>query len=142
VIKAVADAESAGTELEDLLQQEEVLKIRLAALKRVFTCLQTMQIRSQEEGELNSEKERLMTLKNIHIRELKRVHDEDQSRFNAVGNVLKARYVLLHLLGKGGFSEVYKVTLPDDETSLRPGIRSARDERCGLQDASTKSSVV
>lgn len=44
------------------------------------------------------EKERLVVEKNLHIRELKRVRDEDQSRFNT-HPVLKGRYVLLKLLG-------------------------------------------
>jgi len=41
------------------------------------------------------------------LKEIKLIHDEDQSRFNT-NPVLKSRYVLLRLLGKGGFSEVYK----------------------------------
>jgi len=45
--------------------------------------------------------------KNIYIRELKRVRDEDQSKFNNF-QMLNKRYVVLNLLGKGGFSEVYK----------------------------------
>jgi tousled-like kinase len=39
---------------------------------------------------------------------LKRVRDEDSSRFSSMG-VLAKRYQLLGLLGKGGFSEVFKV---------------------------------
>jgi len=81
-------------EIQDLLGQEEMYKIRILSLKK-------------EEVELNTEKEKLLVEKNLHMRELKRVHDEDLSRFNN-NQVLKARYVLLHLLGKGGFSEVYK----------------------------------
>ncbi|KAH8510311.1 hypothetical protein H0E87_008023 [Populus deltoides] len=41
------------------------------------------------------------------IRELKRIRDEDGSRFNNF-QILNHRYALLNLLGKGGFSEVYK----------------------------------
>ena len=40
-------------------------------------------------------------------RELKRIHNEDQSRYNN-HPVLNERYLLLMLLGKGGFSEVHK----------------------------------
>lgn len=42
------------------------------------------------------------------IREMKRIRDEDGSRFNNF-QILNHRYALLNLLGKGGFSEVYKV---------------------------------
>jgi serine/threonine protein kinase len=42
------------------------------------------------------------------IREMKRIHDEDASPFNHFP-ILNKRYALLNLLGKGGFSEVYKV---------------------------------
>jgi tousled-like kinase len=82
-------------EIQELLQQEEIYKIRINALKK-------------DELDLNVEREKLTIEKNLHIRELKRVHDEDQSRFNN-NPLLKNRYVLLHLLGKGGFSEVFKV---------------------------------
>lgn len=53
--------------------------------------------------------EKLERERNLHIRELKRIHNEDQSRFNS-HPVLNERYLLLMLLGKGGFSEVHKVT--------------------------------
>lgn len=39
---------------------------------------------------------------------MKRIRDEDGSRFNNFP-ILNQRYALLNLLGKGGFSEVYKV---------------------------------
>jgi len=84
----------ADSEMEELLQQDEILKIRLATLKK-------------EESELVVEKDQLVVEKNVHIRELKRVHDEDQSRFNN-HMILQNRYLLMSLLGKGGFSEVYK----------------------------------
>ena len=42
------------------------------------------------------------------IRELKRIRDEDDSSFNNF-QILNHQYALLNLLGKGGFSEVYKV---------------------------------
>lgn len=44
------------------------------------------------------------------LREMKRIRDEDGSRFNNF-QILNHRYALLNLLGKGGFSEVYKVNL-------------------------------
>jgi len=59
------------------------------------------------ETELQAEKEKLEIEKNLHIRELKRIRDEDRSRFNSFC-ILKDRYLLLMLVGKGGFSEVHK----------------------------------
>lgn len=41
---------------------------------------------------------------------LKRVRDEDGSRFTGHHPLLHTRYVLMGLLGKGGFSEVHKVS--------------------------------
>ncbi len=41
------------------------------------------------------------------IREIKLVEDERRSRFNTQP-ILNQRYLLLRMLGKGGFSEVYK----------------------------------
>lgn len=41
-------------------------------------------------------------------RELKRVKDEEASRFTG-GLVMNERYLLLKLIGKGGFSEVFQV---------------------------------
>ena len=52
--------------------------------------------------------EKLERERNLHIRELKRIHNEDQSRFNN-HVVLHDRYLFIQLLGKGGFSEVHKV---------------------------------
>lgn len=75
-------------------EQDEILKLRQATLKK-------------EEADLNLEMEKLERERNLHIRELKRIHNEDQSRFNN-HVVLNERYLLLTLLGKGGFSEVHK----------------------------------
>jgi tousled-like kinase len=51
--------------------------------------------------------EKLERERNLHIRELKRSPNEDQSRFNN-HVTLNDRYRLLTLLGKGGVSEVHK----------------------------------
>ncbi|KAK9862138.1 hypothetical protein WJX84_000682 [Apatococcus fuscideae] len=79
---------------EEYVAMEEVFKVKLGALKR-------------EEERLAKEQERLDFEKARHIRELKRRSEEDSSRFSG-HQVLKQRYLLLHLLGKGGFSEVFK----------------------------------
>lgn len=49
-----------------------------------------------------------MTWPERACRELKRLKDEEASRFKD-NPVLAERYLLLRLLGKGGFSEVFQV---------------------------------
>ncbi|XP_031493284.1 serine/threonine-protein kinase TOUSLED isoform X2 [Nymphaea colorata] len=88
-----SDHES-GIPEEDFLIQDEICKSRLLSIKR-------------EEELLLKEKDRYELEKGRHIRELKRIRDEDGSRFNNF-QILNHRYALLNLLGKGGFSEVYK----------------------------------
>ncbi|XP_057956270.1 serine/threonine-protein kinase TOUSLED isoform X3 [Malania oleifera] len=83
-----------GLQEEDILIQDEIYKSRLASIKRE----EEMFMRERDRYEL--EKGRL-------IREMKRIRDEDGSRFNNF-QILNHRYALLNLLGKGGFSEVYK----------------------------------
>ena len=73
---------------------DEMYKLRLAAIKR-------------EEDHVRAEEERLNNEKLRHVRLLKRVRDEDSSRFGGLG-LLSKRYQMLNLLGKGGFSEVFK----------------------------------
>ncbi|XP_072992946.1 serine/threonine-protein kinase TOUSLED isoform X1 [Typha latifolia] len=87
------DAETVMVE-EDYLLQDEICKSRLASIKR------------EEENYLR-ERDRYELEKGRLIREMKRLRDEDGSRFNNF-QILNHRYALLNLLGKGGFSEVYK----------------------------------
>lgn len=75
--------------------QDEILKLRQIALKK-------------EDMEVTSELEKLERERNLHIREMKRIQNEDSSRFKD-NPILNDRYLLLNLLGKGGFSEVHKV---------------------------------
>ncbi|XP_051134590.1 serine/threonine-protein kinase TOUSLED-like isoform X2 [Andrographis paniculata] len=89
----VAETEGGLTEA-DILIQDEIYRSRLASIKREEEIL----VRERDRYEL--EKGRL-------IREMKRIRDEDGSRFNNF-QILNHRYALLNLLGKGGFSEVYK----------------------------------
>ncbi|KAK9059092.1 hypothetical protein SSX86_021711 [Deinandra increscens subsp. villosa] len=88
-----SEGESGGPE-EDVIIQDEIYKSRLASIKR-------------EEETYVRERERYELEKGQLIREMKRIRDEDGSRFNNY-QILNHRYALLNLLGKGGFSEVYK----------------------------------
>lgn len=89
----VAEAEG-GVPEEDILMQDEIFKSRLASIKR-------------EEETVLRERDRCELEKGRLIREMKRIRDEDGSHFNNF-QILNHRYALLNLLGKGGFSEVYK----------------------------------
>jgi len=77
-----------------IAQQEDIFRMRVQRIKK-------------EKVELNTKREDLLFRKKLHLRELKRCNDEEGSRFNG-HPVLNDRYLLLNLLGKGGFSEVYK----------------------------------
>ncbi|XP_037921426.1 serine/threonine-protein kinase tousled-like 2 isoform X4 [Hermetia illucens] len=83
-----------GYTAQEYYECDEILKLRQNALKK-------------EDADLQLEMEKLERERNLHIRELKRILNEDQSRFNN-HPVLNDRYLLLMLLGKGGFSEVHK----------------------------------
>ncbi|OAY37471.1 serine/threonine-protein kinase TOUSLED isoform X4 [Manihot esculenta] len=87
------DAELGGQE-EDFFIQDEIFKSRLASIKR-------------EEEIILRERDRYELEKGRLIREMKRIRDEDGSHFNNF-QILNHRYALLNLLGRGGFSEVYK----------------------------------
>lgn len=102
---AAAAAEKAASG-ETALRDAEFL----AADALVTARLETLR---KQETALAREKERLEAEKVAHIRELRRQRDEDASRLGSLGHALGAdpaspRYVLNRLLGKGGFSEVFK----------------------------------
>ncbi|KAG0503672.1 hypothetical protein HPP92_003744 [Vanilla planifolia] len=102
------DAETSMPE-DDFLIQDEICKSRLSSIKR-------------EEENLLRERDRYELEKARLIREMKRVRDEDGSRFNNF-QVLNHRYALLNLLGKGGFSEVYKWSEEKKQSYIRHAVR-------------------
>lgn len=80
--------------LMEYQEQEEIYRLRKEHLKK-------------EEAEILVEREKLERERQLHIREYKRSNNERDSRYKD-HNLLNNRYVLLSLLGKGGFSEVWK----------------------------------
>jgi tousled-like kinase len=78
-------------------EEEEILKVRYSSLKK-------------QEYELFALHESLLREKEIHLKEIRRVRDENASRFHS-HPLMNNRYLLIRLIGKGGFSEVYLVSL-------------------------------
>ena len=56
-----------GMTMQEYYEAEEILKLRYNSLRK-------------EDLEMVQEMEKLERLRNLHIRELKRIHNEDQSR--------------------------------------------------------------
>lgn len=62
---------SSRLSMSDYYEQDDILKLRQAALKK-------------EDTDLQLELEKLERERNLHIRELKRIHNEDNSRYSVV----------------------------------------------------------
>jgi tousled-like kinase len=88
------DANVLPTQHRVLMEKEELLRLKLHKIE-------------QKKLELLEEESLLDIEKNLYIKEGKRVRDESCSPFKNMP-ILKSRYLLTKLLGKGGFSEVYK----------------------------------
>jgi len=92
----VAPAANGRDDEDAIYQQDEYLKGKQMLLK-------------DEEKDLNSEHEALQRERDLHVRELRRIYHEDASPFNDDDKrLLINRYLLISLLGRGGFSEVHK----------------------------------
>ena len=61
---------------------------------------------SYYQQEYQEELSKLDREKESHIREVRRIHDEGNSKYNE-RPLLQNRYQIIELLGKGGFSEVW-----------------------------------
>jgi len=101
-INAVADApstlgEDAGDDEEEdaLWEGSEICKHRIAFLGR-------------EERELGEREQRLQVDRTLHMKKLKRLEAAERSSFKKYPLLHQERYQLLNMLGRGGFSEVYK----------------------------------
>lgn len=89
-----------GSELPlALMAAQEEYQLRTAELVALSNTISDIQ---QQQARIDNEKK-------AFVKEVRRVSDEDASEFLAVPIIGEEdRYVLMHLLGKGGFSEVWK----------------------------------
>ncbi|CAD8045824.1 unnamed protein product [Paramecium primaurelia] len=119
---ALVDVWIDGQELKDAKEQSkklENLKTDIENKKKNSKNKEEQEMRTlnvklnflvKEEQQLYETVERLETEKNLHIKQLKRVYEEEHARFTKNNDypLIGERYQVLSLLGKGGFSEVYK----------------------------------
>jgi tousled-like kinase len=106
--------------LSTVLKQKESLEKQKKLLKKqtddefVSTLPLKLSILLREENELKEKLERLEIEKNLHIQVSRLAAEEEVAKYSKATAdheawpVLHNRYLLLMLLGKGGYSEVYK----------------------------------
>jgi tousled-like kinase len=78
----------------DPFEQKEILAFKLSSIKETENYLREQKLRLDEE-------------KITYMSELKRQKDQKNAK-QTMGIILSDRYLILSLLGKGGYSEVYK----------------------------------
>eukprot|EP00760_Papus_ankaliazontas_P029087 PhM_4_TR4133/c0_g1_i1/m.69875/K08864/TLK; tousled-like kinase len=94
-----------GQRHKDLLLQHKATKARKAETSSIG--ISSPHALRREDLALRDKLEELEHEKLVLLKEIRRVYDEDRSKYAEI-DVLCDRYVLFSMLGRGGFSEVWK----------------------------------
>lgn len=108
------------SQLENVMKQKEMLEKQKKKLKKstdeelTSTLPLRLALLVREEIDLKEKLDKLEIEKNLHIQDCRRTAEEDSAKYSKSSSdheawpVLHGRYLLLSLLGKGGYSEVYR----------------------------------